>query len=89
MSDYVFSVIIPAHNEEKYIAKCIDAIKRASEKVGADNVQIIVSANRCTDNTVEIASAMGAEICENTVIMYQRGKKRRRKARQGRYYRNH
>lgn len=67
MSDYVFSVIIPAHNEEKYIAKCIDAIKRASEKVGADNVQIIVSANRCIDNTVEIASAMGAEICENTV----------------------
>lgn len=62
--EYTFSVIIPAHNEEKYIGKCIAAVKRASEKVGDDKVQIIVSANRCTDKTAEIAAAAGAEICE-------------------------
>lgn len=67
MSNYTFSVIIPAHNEGKYIGKCIDAIKRASEKIGDDKVQIIVSANRCTDKTVDIAGTMGAEVCENTV----------------------
>ncbi len=67
MSSCTFSVIIPAHNEEKYIGKCIDATKRASEKLGDGKVQIIVSANRCTDKTVEIAAAMGAEVCENTV----------------------
>lgn len=61
-----FSVIIPAHNEEKYIAKCLEAIKKASEKVGSDKVQIIVSANRCTDNTVSIAESLGAEVCINT-----------------------
>ncbi len=67
MSDYTFSVVIPAHNEEKYIGKCIKAIKRASKRVGSDKVQIIVSANRCTDKTVKIAKAMGAEVCENAV----------------------
>lgn len=67
MSSCTFSVIIPAHNEEKYIGKCIDAIKRASKKLGDGKVQIIVSANRYTDKTVEIAAAMGAEVCENTV----------------------
>lgn len=65
MSGQTFSVVIPAHNEEKYIGKCIEAVKLASERV-CGNVQIIVSANRCTDKTVEIADAMGAEVCENT-----------------------
>ena len=67
MRKCTFSVIIPAHNEEKYIGKCIKAVKYASIKVGTENVQIIVSANRCTDRTVQIARALGAEVCENTV----------------------
>lgn len=67
MRKCTFSVIIPAHNEEKYIGRCIKAVKRASKKVGAKNVQIIVSANRCTDRTVQITKALGAEVCENTV----------------------
>lgn len=66
MSNYTFSVIIHAHNEEKYIGKCVKAVKRASARVD-DGGQIIVSANRCTDNTAEIAAAMGAEVCDNTV----------------------
>lgn len=67
MSNFIFSIIIPAHNEEKYIGKCIEAVKHASEEIGVDKVQIIVSANRCTDNTVGIARAAGAEVCENTI----------------------
>ncbi len=66
-SDYTFSVIIPAHNEEKYTGKCIEEVNRASEKVGDGKVQIIVSANRCTNKIVEIAAAMEDEVCENTV----------------------
>ena len=31
MSEYTFSVIIPAHNEEKYIGKCLEAIKEAEK----------------------------------------------------------
>lgn len=60
----LFSIIIPAHNEEKYIAKCLRAIKKA-EKYAKTKAQIIVSANRCTDKTVEIAEKFGAEICVN------------------------
>lgn len=40
---YKFSVIIPAHNEEKYIDKCLKSILNASEYV-TDNVEIIVVA---------------------------------------------
>ncbi len=60
----IFSIVIPAHNEEKYIAKCINSIKNA-EKYADTKAQIIVSANRCTDKTVEIAEKFGAEICVN------------------------
>lgn len=55
----VFSVIIPAHNEEKYIKRCIRSVKRAAEYAG-EETEIIVVCNRCTDRTEEIASEAGA-----------------------------
>lgn len=64
MSNPVFSIIIPAHNEEKYIGKCLDAIEKASAFAG-ESVQVIVTANRCTDKTAEIAEKHGARICVN------------------------
>lgn len=67
MKTPIFSVIIPAHNEEKYIGKCLEAIKKASAPFAAEDVQIIVSANRCTDGTVDIAGSYGAEVCKNEV----------------------
>jgi len=48
------SVIIPAHNEEKYISKCLDSIRTAESNIDIP-VEIIVSLNRCTDNTKEIS----------------------------------
>lgn len=65
MSTYKFSVIIPAHNEEKYIGKCIEAIIRAAENVKPFETEIIISANRCTDKTAEIAQGYGAKILPN------------------------
>lgn len=62
--DTLFSVIIPAHNEEKYIGKCLRAIKRAAMEV-PDKVQIIVVANRCTDRTAAVAKHYGAKVIEN------------------------
>ena len=67
MKTPIFSVIIPAHNEEKYIGKCLEAIKKSSAPFAAGDVQIIVSANRCTDGTADIAKSYGAEVCENEV----------------------
>lgn len=48
-----FSVIIPAHNEEAVIARCLNTLL---EGAPADALpEIVVSANGCTDRTVTIA----------------------------------
>ena len=65
MNKSTFSVIIPAHNEEKYIGKCLEAIQAAAAIVAPEDVQIIVVANRCTDSTVEIARNHGAKVLIN------------------------
>ncbi len=62
MSEYLFSVVIPAHNEEKYIGKCLHFIKLAAERVAPERVQMIVVANRCTDRTAAKARKHGAEV---------------------------
>ena len=61
----LFSVVVPAHNEEQYIGKCLQAIRLAETESAAGRVQIIVVANRCTDRTAEISAEFGAEIIEN------------------------
>lgn len=58
------SVIIPAHNEEKYVARCIRSIKTAAKYYGG-MVEIIVVCNRCTDRTAEIAKKHGARVILN------------------------
>ncbi len=60
-----FTVVIPAHNEEKYIGKCLRAVISASEYVRLDTVEMIVVANRCTDKTVSIAKHYGARVLIN------------------------
>lgn len=48
-----FSVVIPAHNEEAVIARCLEALYRDAP---ADALpQVIVATNGCTDRTIEIA----------------------------------
>lgn len=54
--DVIISIIIPAHNEEKYIGKCLESISKAS-KLLQNQVEIIVVLNRCTDKTEEIAKS--------------------------------
>ena len=58
------SVIIPAHNEEKYIRRCIHSIKKAAERFKG-NTEIIVVCNRCTDKTAQIAKENGARVLFN------------------------
>ena len=58
------SVIIPAHNEEKYIERCIKSIKSAAKQFRG-TVEIIVVCNRCTDKTAEIAENNGAKVVFN------------------------
>ena len=64
MGNVHVSVVVPAHNEEKYVKRCIDSIKRAA-KVFRGNVEIIIVCNRCDDRTAEIAKENGAVVIEN------------------------
>ena len=58
------SVIVPAHNEEKYVKRCIDSIKESASAFKG-NVEIIVVCNRCTDATEHIARENGARVLFN------------------------
>lgn len=55
------SVIIAAHNEETVIAKCLEALvgQRAAEPI-----QIVVSANGCTDRTAAAAAEFGVTVVD-------------------------
>ena len=59
-----FSVIIPAHNEEAYLACCINAIRK-SHRLSMLPIETIVVLNRCTDRTEDIALELGARIVRN------------------------
>lgn len=58
------SVVIPAHNEERYAARCIRSVQAAAKYCGCP-VEIIVVCNRCTDKTAEIAQKHGARVIPN------------------------
>ncbi len=60
----LFSVVIPAHNEEKYIGRCLKSITLAAREI-TNKVEIIVVANRCTDGTAAIARRLGARVIDN------------------------
>lgn len=62
--DVKFSIIIPAHNEEKYIRKCLDSIAKASEAY-KEQTEVIVVLNRCTDKTEEIAKSYNCVTLKN------------------------
>ncbi|MEQ1875157.1 MAG: glycosyltransferase [Bdellovibrionia bacterium] len=54
-----FSVIVPAHNEERFVGKCLNSIKSARVDA-SDSVEVIVVLNRCTDKTEKISKELGA-----------------------------
>jgi len=58
------SVAIPAHNEEKYIGRCISSIFD-SARLSGHSVEVVVALNRCTDRTQEIAESLGARCAVN------------------------
>jgi glycosyltransferase involved in cell wall biosynthesis len=58
-----FSVVVPAHNEELLLPRCIAAITRAATGVEGD-VELVVSANRCSDSTTVVARRARALVVE-------------------------
>ena len=53
-----FSIIIPAHNEEKNIRKALESVKSQEFK----DYEVIVVCDSCTDNTEAIAREYGARV---------------------------
>jgi len=50
------SIIVCAHNEEEYAGKCLSSVLNAMRNIESE---IIFIADRCTDNTAEIAKKLG------------------------------
>ena len=59
-----FSVVVPAHNEERYLRACLDSIEDAA-LVAPGDVEVVVVANRCVDRTADIARDRGALVVED------------------------
>lgn len=58
------SVVVPAHNEERFLPACLKAIQAAATTAAID-VETVVVLNRCTDGTRRIAEAAGAVCVED------------------------
>ena len=54
----MLSFIVPAHNEERWIGKCLASIRTAMGKVG-ESYEVIVVDDASTDSTLQIAQEMG------------------------------
>ncbi len=54
-------VLIPAHNEELVIGRCLDALLADAK---TDEFLVVVAANGCTDKTAEVASRFPVKVIE-------------------------
>jgi len=54
----MLSFIVPAHNEERWIGKCLDSICATMGKIG-ERYEVIVVDDASTDSTHQIARQMG------------------------------
>lgn len=53
------SVVVPAHQEERVIGRCLDALLGDAD---SDALEVIVVANGCTDNTAAIVKRYGRRV---------------------------
>ena len=58
------SIVIPAHNEGRFIESCIKSISEHCALFRIDP-EVVVVLNRCTDSTGEIAKRSGAKLVDN------------------------
>src|ERR1041385_3547424 len=55
----MLSFIVPAHDEERWIGKCLGSIRATMQKI-AEPYEVIVVDDASTDSTHQIAQQMGA-----------------------------
>src|SRR5688572_10683421 len=61
----MISVIIPAHNEERYLQETLEALRRQNYCW----CEVIVVANGCTDKTADVARGH----CHRLIVLSQKG----------------
>lgn len=83
-ADILYSLIIPAYNEEKLLGFCLDSLKTATAEI-ASQTEIIVVDNASTDNTAEIARKKGAKVVFEEHRQIARARNAGAKAALGRY----
>ena len=75
------SLVIPAYNEEAYLAALLDSVDLARERYrgGPDAIEVILADNASTDRTATMARARGCHVVsvEKRVIDVDRGEVRR------------
>jgi len=61
-----YSLIIPAYNEEAYLPRLLNTVEtaRASYRLGAGAVEVIVADNMSTDSTAAIARQSGCRVVQ-------------------------
>lgn len=64
MTRAIAGVVIPAHNEERGIARCLEAL---AGRASAGEFDIVVVANACDDATADVARAAGVKVVETSV----------------------
>ncbi len=65
---YRFSLVIPAYNEEGYLACLLETVDtaRAAYRGGGDSIEVIVADNGSTDGTAEVARQSGCVVVKVT-----------------------
>ena len=68
-SDFRFSLIIPAHNEQAFLPGLLNTVDAARINYigGSDAIEVIVADNASTDRTAEIASARGCLVVNEEI----------------------
>jgi len=75
------SVVIPAHNEERYLGACLEALQR--QRYRSTRFEVIVVDNASTDATPSIARQFGAMVVTEPRMSIGRARQRGAKAAQG------
>lgn len=55
MSAWAVGVVVPAHDEERLVGRCVETVRRSVDAAGVDEAWIVVVADACTDRTARVA----------------------------------
>jgi glycosyltransferase involved in cell wall biosynthesis len=85
-NDCRLSVLIPAYNEESFIAATIDSVHRSFSETRRDSYEIVVCDNNSTDRTTEVAQGAGARVVFEPHNQIARARNAAAKAARGQWF---